>query len=89
MKIIIPLEKIFRNDSFIPVNHLLKDYEQLLLMSSCRHNIMANSTFSWWGAYFNTHSDKIVCYPSKWFGSSSNHNTRDLFPSVWNEIEVL
>ena len=65
----------------------LQDWEQLLLMSCCQHNIIANSTFSWWGAYLNTTPNKIVCYPSVWFGPSINHDTRDLFPPEWVRIE--
>ena len=58
----------------------------MLLMSSCQDNIIANSTFSWWGAYFNTNNEKIVCYPYKWFGPSANHNICDLFPDSWQKI---
>jgi hypothetical protein len=66
----------------------LSDWEQLLFMSCCNHNIIANSTFSWWAAYFNSWEDKIVCYPSVWFGPSANHNTMDLCPESWNKISV-
>lgn len=64
------------------------DWEQLLFMSCCNHNIIANSSFSWWAAYFNSWEDKIVCYPSVWFGESANHNTMDLCPEIWNKISV-
>lgn len=78
----------FININFIRIQHDLEDWEQMLLMSCCNHNIIANSTFSWWGAYFNTRSDNVVCYPSLWFGPKIGHDTRDLFPEKWNKIIV-
>jgi hypothetical protein len=72
------------NITMVVCDYAIPDYEQLLLMSLCTHNIIANSTFSWWGAYFNTNSIKIVCYPSLWNGSSNN--VRDLFPESWIKI---
>jgi len=65
-------------------NYDIPDYEQLLLMSLCSHNIIANSTFSWWGAYFNNNLNKIVCYPNIWSGASND--IKDLFPKNWIEI---
>jgi hypothetical protein len=73
---------------FTRVKDELSDWEQVLLMSCCNHNIIANSTFSWWGAYFNTNNNRIVCFPSLWFGSRLSHNTKDLFPSDWVKIEL-
>jgi hypothetical protein len=64
----------------------MEDWEQLLLMSCCQHNIIANSSFSWWGAYFNSNKHKIVCYPSVWFGSDANMDTKDLCPEDWIKI---
>lgn len=70
-------------------NKGLSDWEEMLFMSACRHHIIANSTFSWWGAYLNPQKDKIVCYPSRWFGSAlmDSHSTKDLCPDEWVVIE--
>ena len=72
---------------FIKADDKAVDWQQLLLMSCCQHNIIANSTFSWWGAYFNENKNKIVCYPDVWFGSKLAHNdTKDLFLDSWDKI---
>lgn len=85
-----PLKKEFSRYTFIHSYELcsdLDDWEEMLLMSFCSHNIIANSSFSWWAAYFNNNPNKIVCYPSLWFNSSS-HDTKDLFPEEWIKISV-
>jgi len=82
------LEKDFPNYKFVRGENKLEDWEQMLFMSCCHHNIIANSSFSWWGAYCNDWTDKIVCYPSLWFGVSANHNTSDLCPLEWNKISI-
>jgi hypothetical protein len=86
--IINKLENEFPEYTFIRADNTLEDWEQMLFMSCCHHNIIANSSFSWWGAYFNTQTDKIVCYPSVWFGDTANNNTKDLCPTEWNKINV-
>ena len=88
MEKIIFLQNSFKQYEFIRGDKYLADWEQLLLMSSCHHNIIANSSFSWWAAYFNNWIDKIVCYPSVWFGPAAKHNIIDLFPNNWNKIKV-
>ncbi len=86
--IIEKLKQKYTGIVFQRVEDSLKDWEQMLLMSCCDHNIIANSTFSWWGAYFNTNAKRIVCYPSLWFGEKLQHNTVDLFPSNWVKIQL-
>jgi len=60
----------------------------MLLMSVCDHTIIANSTFSWWGAYFNQNPGKMVCYPDTWFGPALKHDTRDLCPTDWIKTKI-
>ena len=65
----------------------LNDRESLQLMSKCKHNIIANSSFSWWGAYLNENVNKIVCCPDKWFGPAMHHNDiGDLIPNQWRRM---
>jgi len=62
-----------------------KNYEDLILMSRCNHHIIANSSFSWWGAWLNSNKNKIVIAPKKWSNAPKN-NTKDLLPNGWRVI---
>jgi hypothetical protein len=68
--------------NFMDYNHPEQGWEDLRLMSSCKHQIIANSSFSWWGAWLNHNPGKIVIAPQKWFNDISI-NIEDLLPAGW------
>ena len=74
--------------TFTRASNDLSDWEQMILMSCCRDNIIANSSFSLWGAHFNMNPYKIVCYPATWFGEAAKHDTSDLCPIDWSKIKI-
>jgi len=79
------LKKLFPSMNFEKINRELEDWEEMLAMSLCCHHVIANSTFSWWGAYLNSSNIKRVYYPSIWFGPKyKDLNTKDLFPESWH-----
>ncbi len=61
----------------------MRDFEEMILMSKCKHNIIANSSFSWWGAWLNTNPEKIVIAPKKWFRSNSGQTSISIIPPSW------
>ena len=73
----------FNNITYVEGQDNLTD---LYSMSLCKHNIIANSSFSWWGAYLNKNVNKIVVGPSYWFGPSLHLNTKDILPETWITI---
>lgn len=71
---------------YVNKNHQLTNYEELIVMSHCQHDIIANSTYSWWGAWLNSNKDKIVIGPREWFLSKSKSNTNvglNIMPENW------
>ena len=69
-------------------NPEMKDYEELVLMSKCRHDIIANSSFSFWGAWLNRNPDKIVIAPERW-NNQYPHAYRELLPPEWIKIKIV
>lgn len=75
----LPVEATFVSDKSIT------DTEELALMASCKHAIIANSTFSWWGAWLIQNPEKVVIAPSPWFDTKYDHHA-DLIPDSWTRL---
>lgn len=77
--------KLGKDTVYVDNNKGPKSFEDMRLMSNCKHHIIANSSFSWWGAWLNPRKDKIVIAPKKWFNDPTV-STRDLIPEKWQKI---
>ena len=73
-------QKLFESDRFIVAENN-DQFHDLCLMSLCDDFIIANSTFSWWGAWLGNRGKVIA--PNKWFGKNLNHDTKDLYCKAW------
>jgi hypothetical protein len=71
--------------TLVTINGPGKDYADLRLMSLCNHHIIANSSFSWWGAWLCSNAEKQVYAPRQWF-RSPEIDTSDLIPVIWHKI---
>ncbi len=74
--------KINSNIIWVDGNDSSRNFEDIYLMSYCNHNIIANSSFSWWGAWLNDHKDKKIIAPKAWF-YSNQFNVNDLCCQDW------
>jgi hypothetical protein len=78
-------KEVFPENDNIRFSSGENDFVDLCLMTLCDHNIISNSSFSWWGAWLNTNPNKKVVAPSNWF-KDKNINTKDLIPNNWEII---
>lgn len=72
-------------NEFVYIKDQTEAYYDMYLMTQCRHNIIADSTFSWWGAWLNQHEDKVVYAPDKWLPDGGFCMT-DIIPEEWIKI---
>jgi hypothetical protein len=81
-------KQVFENDDiqFCEDLNWQEDYLQLYLMSRCSHQIIANSSYSWWGAWLNTKENKRVIAPSSWFGPAINKDASEIYCEGWEKI---
>ncbi len=73
------------NFKIVDWNSGKESFRDMYLMSLCKHNIIANSSFSWWGAWLNKNDSKIVIAPNKWFNDNSIYQN-DITPSDWIKV---
>ena len=79
-------QPLFESDRFL-VCEGGGPYTDLYMMSMCTDFIIANSTFSWWGAWLIDNPDKTVIAPKKWFGSANKfHDTKDIYSDGWTVL---
>jgi len=75
---------LLQNSEIVNLNLGADSWKDMYLMSLCKHNINANSTFSWWGAWLNSNNNKIVVVPQKF----NLHGEADIYPKSWIKIPV-
>ena len=78
-------EEFTRRQNIYFVEHGGEDYENLRIMSLCQHNIIANSSFSWWGAWLNKNPHKIVIGPKEWFCDKKRIKL-SIMPKKWLKL---
>lgn len=81
-------QELFLDDRFL-ISKNTDNRVDLCLMTLCSDFIIANSSFSWWGAWLSSNKNKQIIAPSKWFGPNNSHlDTKDLIPDNWKILEV-
>ncbi|MDE7165775.1 MAG: alpha-1,2-fucosyltransferase, partial [Bacteroidaceae bacterium] len=71
---------------FVNWNRGEDSWQDMMLMSHCHHNIICNSTFSWWAAWLNGHEGKLVFCPDRWYADDSGGVS--LCPEEWVRIST-
>jgi hypothetical protein len=71
--------------TIVDCNDASRNYEDLRLMSMCKHNIIANSSFSWWGGWLNANPSKLIVAPKMWW-QEETRNSSDVIPESWNQL---
>ncbi|ADE13114.1 alpha-1,2-fucosyltransferase [Sideroxydans lithotrophicus] len=69
---------------YVDYNHGSMSFNDMRLMSLCKHHIIANSSFSWWGAWLNPNPEKVVIAPERWFANRTD--VQDLLPPGWVKL---
>jgi hypothetical protein len=77
------VRRMYPNANIYHTGNTIEDFKKMM---SCRHFIIANSTYSWWAAYLGAWPDKKVIAPKNWFSPEAPYHTRDLYPKEWTLI---
>ncbi|SHN24216.1 alpha-1,2-fucosyltransferase [Mucilaginibacter sp. OK098] len=78
---------VIDNATLVQHNYDADSWQDMALMSKCKHHIIANSSFSWWGAWLNPNKEKVVIAPATWFSTETDYlDSQDLLPKSWIRI---